>query len=260
MPLAFGICSGYCGSNHTYSIPSPGARTQSLMSAQVTALREVLEQRFPGAAPAVYQTTPGVSTGMAAIDAILPNGSLPRGRLCNWEAGIGAGAILRSACAAALARGERAAWIDAAGTVSSEVPWTGAALVRPKTAADALLCAEELTRSGGFALIVLSGASTAGVERVRLTRAVREGGTSLVEISGETHMSAVRFQSWVPEGGYRWSWNGLREPIHLSSVAVRVRAAALGWSRETEVKFPVKSHALRLYMEPSLVNRRGATR
>lgn len=227
---------------------------------QVTALRGIIEQRFPGAVPSVYQTTPGVPTGLMALDAALPNGGLPRGRMCVWEPGVGAGAVLRAACATALGRGERAAWIDAARTASGEIPWTGTALVRPETPTDALLCAEELVRSGGFALVVLSGAVSRGSERVRLTRSVREGGTALVELSAETHMAAIRFQSAVAPGGLRWRCNHLGEPVRLASVTVRVHAAALGWSRETELVLPVHTHALRLSLEPALVSRRGAAR
>lgn len=227
---------------------------------QVAALREVIQQRFPSAVPSVYQTTPGVPTGLLTLDAALPNGGLPRGRLCVWEPGVGAGAVLRAACAAALERGERSAWIDAAGTASGEIPWSGAALVRPETPREALVCAEELVRSGGFALVVLAGAVSRGSERVRLTRCVREGGTALMELSAESHMAAIRFQSAVAPGGLRWRCNHLGEPVRLASVTVRVHAAALGWSRETEVVLPVHAHALRLSLEPSLVSRRGATR
>lgn len=227
---------------------------------QVTALREVIEQRFPGAVPSVYQTTSGVPTGVAALDAALPSGGLPRGRLCVWQPGVGAGAVLRAACAAALARGERAAWIDAARTASGEIPWSGVALVRPETPREALICAEELVRSGGFALVVLSGVTSRGKERVRLTRSVREGGTALVEFSDETHMAAIRFRSAVRPEGLRWRCNHLGEPLRLSSVTVQIHASALGWSRDAELDLPVHAHALPLSLEPSLVSRRGATR
>ena len=227
---------------------------------QVAALRGVIEQRFPGSVPSVYQTTPGAPTGLVALDAVLPNGGLPRGRLCSWEPGVGAGAVLRAACAAALERGERAAWIDGAGTASGEIPWSGVALVRPESPLEALVCAEELVRSGGFALVVLSGAATRGSERVRLTRCVREGGTALVELSAESHMAAIRFQSAVAPEGLRWRCNHLGEPVRLASVTVRVQASALGWSRDAELVLPVHAHALRLSLEPTLVSRRGAAR
>ncbi|HEX6925793.1 MAG TPA: hypothetical protein VF167_10185 [Longimicrobiaceae bacterium] len=227
---------------------------------QVAALRGVIEQRFPSAVPSVYQTTPGVPTGLATLDAALPNGGLPRGRLCVWEPGVGAGAVLRRACAAARERGERAAWIDALGTVSGEIPHTGAVLVRPENPISALVCAEELVRSGGFALVVLAGATSRGSARVRLTRCVREGGTALVELSRETHMAAIRFHSTLVPGGLRWRCNHLGEPVRLAAVTVRVQASALGWSRELELVLPVHAHALRLSLEPSLVDRRGAAR
>jgi hypothetical protein len=53
-------------------------------------------------------------------------------------------------------------------TASTDVSWAGVALVRPERSRDALLCAEDLLRSGGFALVVLDGMETAGAERVPL--------------------------------------------------------------------------------------------
>src|SRR5690606_1927215 len=70
-----------------FVVPERGRRGTSPMS-QVTALRGIIEQRFPGAVPSVYQTTPGVPTGPMALDAALPNGGLPRGRMCVWEPGV----------------------------------------------------------------------------------------------------------------------------------------------------------------------------
>ena len=127
------------------------------MSSQVATLRGILEQRFPGAVPVVDRTAPGVATGLAPLDGILPGQGLPRGRLSVWEPGIGAGAVLRATCAAALERGERAAWVDTRGTASSEIAWSGIALVRPESEHDALACTEELVRSGDLdeALIAL---------------------------------------------------------------------------------------------------------
>jgi hypothetical protein len=230
------------------------------MSGQVAALREVLERRFPDAIPAVFRTARGIATGVRELDRALPNGGLPRGRLSTWDRGVGSAALLRAACVETVRRGERAAWIDARHTACADVSWAGVALLRPERPEDALLCAEELLRCGGFALIVLSDVESRGTERLRLCRAAREGGSAFVESSTEGHMAAVRIRSWASREAVRWERDDLGEPLRLNEVRVRVRATALGWSQEAEVSLPVSSHAHRLSLEPALVSRRGATR
>ena len=230
------------------------------MSAQVAALRRTLEERFPGAVPVAFRTARAVATGWAELDAALPGGGLPRGRLSVWS-GAGATAVLRGVCAAALARGERAAWVDAARTTSGEAEWGGIALVRTGTSAEALLCAEELLRCGGFGVVVLGGVATAGADRVKLVHVAREGGAAFVEAgSGDGWMAAVRVSSWVPPGGVRWRRDALGEAVEVDSVGVRVRATALGWSRDAEVDLPVAARDFRLSLEPGLGDRRGAAR
>ena len=218
------------------------------MSAQVAELRSLLERSFPDAIPPVYRTAGGITTGLAALDRAFPNGGLPRGRLSTWQQGVGSAALLR------------AAWIDAQRIVCADLSWAGVALVRPERARDALLCAEELLRCGGFALVVLTGMETRGTERLRLCRAAREGGSACVESSAEGYMAAVRVRSWVREGALRWERSEIGEPLRLKEVRVRVRATALGWNQEAEVSLAVTNHAYRLSLEPSLVSRRGATR
>ncbi len=101
------------------------------MVAAVAALRQVLEQRFPDAVPPAYRTAPQVATGIAKLDRILPGGGLPRGRLAAWIAGGAATAILRAACEAVDGRGERAVWVNGAGTVAGAGWGQGPYLVRP---------------------------------------------------------------------------------------------------------------------------------
>lgn len=230
------------------------------MPAQVSALRELLERRFPGTVPLTHHTTPVAATGLSALDGILPGGGLPRGRLSVWAPGPGATALIRAACTAAVGRRERAAWVDAEGVSSGEASWAGVALVRPEDPHRALRCAEELLRSGGFGVVVLAGAPTAGAARVRLSRAAREGGGALVEIATDGFMAGLRLASWVSAGGYHWRRNVLGEATEVETVGVRVRATALGWDREADVLLTVASHALRLSLEPALGDRRGAAR
>src|SRR5438034_1334129 len=83
----------------------------------------------------------------------------------------GATAILRAACFATTSAGERAAWIDGEHMLTSNSWIDGSALLKPTTRRNALRAAEEILRSGGFALVVLSGTEPVGTEAVRLTRA-----------------------------------------------------------------------------------------
>ena len=230
------------------------------MSAQVAALRRTLEERFPGAVPVAFRTARAMATGWEALDDALPGGGIPRGRLSVW-AGAGATAMLRGVCTAALARGERAAWVDAARTTSGEAEWGGISLVRTDSPADALLCAEELLRCGGVGVVVLAGAPTAGSGRVRLVHVALEGGAALVEAgSGDGWMAAVKVSSWVQPGAVRWRRDALGEAVGVDSVGVRVRATALGWSRDAEVELPISVRDVRLSLEPRVGDRRGAAR
>lgn len=229
------------------------------MSAAVVAdLRGVLERRWPGAVPVAHRTTPALATGVAELDGLLPGGGLPRGRLSVWEPGTGVTALLQAAAQETVRRGERAVWIDAAGTAWGAHWGSGAVLVRPGSPARAMECAEELVHTGGFALVVLQGARSAEGERVRLTRAVREGGTALVELSDSTAMAALRLRNHVGPDAYAWRTNAWGEPAAVESVRIRVCAAALGWGGEAEVRLPVVCDDLRLSMEPALGDRRGA--
>ncbi len=101
------------------------------MSAQVAALRELLERRFPSSVPPIYHTAGGIATGVQALDQVLPSGGLPRGRLSTWNRGVGSAALLRAACLETVQRGERAVRIDAQRTACADVSWAGVALVRP---------------------------------------------------------------------------------------------------------------------------------
>jgi hypothetical protein len=228
------------------------------MSASIAALRQLMEQRFPDTVPAVHRTTPQLPTGSAALDRVLPGGGLPRGRLAAWAPGGGAAALLRGACRAAVARGERVAWVDATGTVGGELWRREPILVRTCGGAQALGCAEELARCGGFGLVVLGGAEGGDRERVRLSRAAQEGGTALVTLSADGFAAGVRLASWILPGRCRWRTSTLGERMDVEKVAVRVRATALGWSKEAELSLTLAFHEHRLSLEPTLGDRRGA--
>ena len=220
-------------------------------------LRSLLEQRFPDATPVTHRTAEPVATGVQQLDAILPGGGLPRGRLSVWLPRGGATAVLRAACHTTVASGERAAWIDAEGTIAGEFWEEGPVLVRPASRLNSLRCAEELLRCGGFALLVLSGAEPEGTEMVRLSRAAREGGSAFVALTPHTSMASLRLTSRILPQSYRWRKTPFGDPAEARSALLRVKAYALGWNRETEFAVPVSGFDQRISLEPGIVDRRG---
>jgi hypothetical protein len=223
-------------------------------------LRRVIEGRFPNAVPLPERTVPQISTGVEALDRILPGGGLPRGRLSVWSPGIGGAAILRSACRFAVQRGERAVWVEGPERIAAGVDWAGVILARPKDELQALECTEELLRTGGFAVVAKVGERSSGAERLRLCRAAREGGSALVEISREGHMAAVRIWARAGPESFRWRYDSLGAPLGVESVSLRVRVSAAGWSRQTDVALMISNHEHCMSLEPDLVDRRGVIR
>lgn len=228
--------------------------------ASVASLRQLLEQRFPDAAPITRRNAEQVATGIVALDRALPSGGFPRGRLTVWTPHGGATAILRAACFTTVASGERAAWVDAAHTTLGDSWLGGPVVLRPKTQRQALLAAEELLRSGGFAIVVLAGAEAEGTETVRLSRAAREGGSALVTLTSLTALSSLRVASSLDPRGYRWRRSPFGDPAQTTEVIVRVDARALGWSRHAQFSLPVLHHEPRLSLDPGLADRRGIKR
>ena len=223
-------------------------------------MRELLERRFPDAMPVTQRSAGAIATGIAELDRALPGSGLPRGRISTWVPGGGATAMLRAACDAVARRGERAVWVDGARTIAGDF-WDGAAsLVRPSRFEQACMCAEELLRSGGFALVVLAGGQTADTERVRLSRVAREGGGALVILDRNGFMASVRLHSRIEPEGYLWRTNPFGEPAEVEAVSVRVDVTALGWNKQAEFTLPVAYHDLRLSVESGLGDRRGAAR
>lgn len=228
------------------------------MAVGVAELRETLARRFPDAVPVTYRTAGAVATGLAALDRVLPGGGLPRGRLTAWASGGGSTALLRSTCAAVVAGGERAAWVDGARVLAGGEWRAGPLLLRPAGGVLALESAEELLRTGGLALVVLSGVEMHGTEEVRLSRAAREGGGAFVLLGGGSAMAALRLSSRILPEGYRWRPGPLGEPAEVDSAVVQLRASALGWSARVELTLPVVPYELRLSVEPGLADRRGS--
>lgn len=224
-------------------------------------LKAALEERFPNAQPVAYRTTGAVATGISPFDNMLPAGGLPRGRLSLWTPGGGATAMLYAAAQAVAGCGERSAWIDGAGTITGDSWKPGAMLLKPEGELEAVICAEELLRSGGFGLVVLSGAGkTFAREDVRLSRAVREGGGAFVALNATSSIAHLRVTSRIGPEGYKWRMNPFGEPVEVVEVRVQIEAQAMGWNGRTSVTLPVATHAYRTAPAVSLVDRRGAKR
>ncbi len=222
------------------------------MSSQVVALRELLEQRFPGALPLTAGgSADPLATGIGALDRLLPGGGLPRGRLTLWAPGGGATALLTAACRTTVARGERAAWVDAAGTMAGAFWRVGPALLRPAGRVEALACAEELLRSGGFALVVLSGlevgegapspaaASSVSRARARSKRKRWRSRRRLTEAAPAPRVSEgalleaglVRLSRVAREGGGALVVCAGRSPVAALRVRSRLAPEAYRWRR-----------------------------
>lgn len=226
----------------------------------LTALRALLDERFPDASPITRRAAPQLATGIAELDQALPSGGLPRGRLSVWRPHGGATAILRAACHGVLAAGERSAWIDSAGQVAGAFWDEGPLLVRPSSRLHALRSAEELLRSGGFSLVVLAGAEPRGQETVRLTRATRDGGSALVALTAHSALSALRLVSRIAPADYRYRRSPFGDPADITDVRVRVDAVAIGWKGHAEFVLPVVHQELRMALDPGLADRRGVGR
>jgi len=165
--------------------------------------------------------------------------------------------VMRSACRSVLERGERAAWVDGGRTMAGDAWPRGAVLVRPASTESACGCAEELLRSGGFALVVLM-VEEQRLERMasRLGRAVREGGGGFVAVSGATALAHLRITSRIVAEETVWRKNPFGEPAGLDAVVLRIEAHALGWGGRTVVRLPVHGRGVRVALDP-LVDLRG---
>jgi hypothetical protein len=165
--------------------------------------------------------------------------------------------MLRAACAATIAVGERAAWVDGAGSIAGAFWDDAALLVRPPNRVHAVRAADELLRSGAFRLVVLSGVEPADTESMRLVRAVHDGGGAFALIAANATTSALRLTSRFVR--YRWRFDPFGDPAEVRDVRVRVAVRALGWNAKAEFSIPVRSYELRLSLEPTLADRRGVT-
>jgi hypothetical protein len=157
---------------------------------QLVALRERLAAVVarPHVGPAM------LPTGIAALDAALSAGGLPRGRLTEVIAvpGSGATSLVWQWVAQVVGAESWAAVVDARHTLSPR-DWAGLGeheglwIVRPPDPSQAAWCADVVLRSGAFSLVVVDGAPAASRETVtRLTRLAHESDAALVFVHATT--------------------------------------------------------------------------
>jgi len=228
-----------------------------MQAAEVLALREALRERFPNAQPVLQRTTGAVATGLGPLDALLPGRGLPRGRVTLWRSGAGSTAVLRAACREVGARGERAAWIDVQRLLAAESWRREALLLRPNSETEALICAEELLRCGGFSLVVLAGGGRMFErEVVRLSRAVHAGGSAFVAIAPAAAVAHLRLSSRIAPEAYHWKLNPFGDPVTVESVRLEVHAQSMGWNGRCSLVLPVAEYEPRTALDPLLHDRR----
>jgi recombination protein RecA len=216
-----------------------------------------LIQLLPPPSPA----PPALSTGIAALDAALANGGLPRGRLTEMvgEPGSGKTTLARAFVEATAASQEWVAWIDAQRTLDPR-DWThlgdeqGVWMIRPRDATRAAWCADVLLRSGAFALVVVDGAplltrSTA----VRLTRLARESNAALM-LLGDHAGGATQLG-----GAVRMVVSRRRKSSGDSPTQLGVRVEKGGVLKTVEVSCAI-GVARRLCAYPEVPDRRGVAR
>jgi hypothetical protein len=151
------------------------------MSSPLTALRA----RIAGILTPERQT-PGLPTGVEQLDALLPGGGLPIGRLTEVVAPRGGGrtTVLRSVVRNTVRTGGWVAVVDASRTLAPrdwEMPGASCFFIRPPRAKRGTWCADLLLRTGAFALVVLDGAPPLPrAVAARLTRLARDAGSALV--------------------------------------------------------------------------------
>ena len=235
-----------------------------------------LVQLLPPPAP----VAPAIPTGIAALDAVLQGGGLPRGRLTEIVGGTGSGktTLARAVVEATVADHGWVAYVDAQRTLDAR-DWVqlgdaeGVWMIRPHDATRAAWCADVLLRSGAFALVVLDGAPTLTKSAaVRLTRLARDGGAALV-ILGDRTGGASQLGGAVRLVVERQT-PGARRPRHdarhggdgrttetgehrTRTIAVRVEKG--GTLRTVEVSCAV-AVARRLCAHPEVPDRRGVAR
>ena len=149
--------------------------------------------------------------------------------------------------------------MDATGTLTCAAWRAGPLLVQPTDPLAALRAAEELARSGGFALVVADGVEPDASRMVRVSRAAHEGGAALVLLTSASAVATLRLRS-RPLVTPRASTGRLGEPLAPRAVQVRIEARASGWQASTTIALAVWHDDHRLSLDLEHPDRRGERR
>ncbi len=222
-----------------------------------------LRQQLAAVVAGTPSTTPGLPTGLTALDAVLPGGGLPRGRITEIlaPAGVGKTTLARSLAATTLTAGHTVAWVDATRTLDPR-DWVATSMegsdalwvVRPAEATRAPWCADLLLRTGAFALVVLDGAPvlprTVGV---RLAQLARDSDAVLLLLGDGTRASEI--------GGALRLLLRRREGANGSTVVATIEKG--GPHQHVSLQLEVgrgTGSTRRLYSHPEIPDRRGVAR
>jgi recombination protein RecA len=209
--------------------------------------------------------TPALPTGVAALDAVLVGGGLPRGRLTEIVGPTGSGktTLTRAIVESTVAAHGWVAYVDAQRTLDPR-DWAhlgdaeGVWMIRPHDATRAAWCADILLRSGAFTLVVLDGAPTLTKSAaVRLTRLARDANCALMLLGdragGASQLGgAVRMVAERKRRGPEGSRSG---GTHV--IGVRIEKGGILKTVEVSCAIAV---ARRLCAHPEVPDRRGVAR
>ena len=219
--------------------------------------------------------TPALPTGVAALDAVLVGGGLPRGRLTEIVGPTGSGktTLTRAVVESTVAAHGWVAYVDAQRTLDAR-DWVhlgdaeGVWIIRPRDAGRAAWCADVLLRSGAFALVVLDGAPVLTKSAaVRLTRLARESNAAFVvlgERTGGASQLGGAVRLLVERTKRRHPPPTTPHPPPVGSggsgvVSIAVRVEKGGTLRTVEVRCAI-GVARRLCTHPEVPDRRGVAR
>ncbi len=206
---------------------------------RAVALQE-LERRIEGVEGRPAAGVDTVPTGLVPLDALLPEGGLPRGRATEWSGPRSCGklALLRRALSGFHALGEPVVLIDALHLAHApdwlELSERGPAfwVIRPPPG-EAAWCADLVLRSGAFGAVVLdvvdgppSGVEVRRSVGVRLQRLAEEAGSVLILLA-ELPVAGLRLR--FRPGQVRPDDGSPFGPFLPSSRPVRVQVGRGRW-------------------------------